>query len=313
MQALPDDNSEINVFEAENVGFRKVFVVIICAFILAFLRVAYVAAGTTIMSGTYRLYGVVMLLISASCVLCSMWLLLKQINYIRFVGRYNRYADLLKYKNTEIIDDLSHYVKIPSGTVEKDLEYAVNYKLIPEGHFGTDNRIILLSDKVYQQYKANQARYDYYYKRIWEEHRRIEERPAAVAKLLEEGNAYVFNIRTSNELIKNRDVSRQLDHMERTVKAIFYEVDMDASQTDKIGTLLYIYLPAIEKLLNAYIEIDEKQTTAPSAKKAKSEISESLKSFNKVFDKILNQFYEEKELDIASDIASIQMVDGLEE
>lgn len=82
-----------------------------------------------------------------------------------------------------------------------------------------------------------------------------------------------------------------------------------ASQTEKIGTLLYIYLPTIEKLLDTYVEIDAKRVDVPNSRKAKSEIAESLKMFNEAFDGILNQFYEEKELDIASDIASIRSLE----
>lgn len=309
LQELPIDNSKNNVFPADGVVLRKAIIVFAVLAVLAFLRIVFYAVGTIILSTDYRLIGVLLFVVSVACVTYSIWTIKKQLSYVRFVGRYNQYEELLKYKNTEIIDDLGSYVKIPSETVCQDLKEAINLKLIPEGHFGTDNRIILLSDAIYQKYKENQDNYDYYYKKIWEEHRRIEERSPFVASLLEEGEKYVSNIRTSNHLIKDREITRQLNHMEKTVRAIFYEVDMDSSQTEKIGTLLYIYLPTIEKLLDTYVEIDAKKVDVPNSRKAKSEIAESLKMFNEAFDGILNQFYEEKELDIASDIASIRSLE----
>lgn len=229
-----------------------------------------------------------------------------QYAYIRFAGRYSKYVDLLQYKNTEIIDDLSSYVKIPSETVKKDLQTAIDHKLIPQGHFNSDERIIMLSNGVFSKYQLDPTGYDYYYKKVWENHRRLEERPPEVTAILEEGNNYVSKIRTFNDLIKDKNVSRQLDHIEKTVAAIFYEVDIDYDQAEKIGSLMYIYLPTMEKLLNTYVDIDTRRTSVSNAKKTKEEIAESLQLFNNIFDNTLNSFFAEKELDIASDIAAIE-------
>lgn len=309
LQELPIENVGNTVFPADGTGFRKVFIILAGIAALAFLKIAFYAVGTIALSTEYRLLGILLSVISAACIVYSLLTIKRQMEYVRFVGRYNQYEELLRYKNTEIVDDLSSYVKIPTDTVRKDLKEAIRLKLIPQGHFGTDDCIILLSDSIFRKYEENQDKYDYYYKKLCEEHRRIEERSPFVASLLEEGEKYVSNIRTSNALIKDREITRQLNHMEKTVKAIFYEVDMDSSQTEKIGTLLYIYLPTIEKLLDTYIEIDAKKVDVPNSRKAKAEIAESLKMFNEAFDGVLNQFYEEKELDIASDIASIRSLE----
>ena len=71
---------------------------------------------------------------------------------------------------------------------------------------------------------------------------------------------------------------------------------------------LNYYLPTTEKLLNAYIDINEKEIEGTSIKNAKRDIEHAIDMLIVSFEGILNQFYEEQELDIASDISTMELL-----
>ena len=100
----------------------------------------------------------------------------------------------------------------------------------------------------------------------------------------------------------------KLAQMEKIVATILREVDLNPEQSGKLGMFLNYYLPTTEKLLNAYIDINEKEIEGTSIKNAKRDIEHAIDMLIVSFEGILNQFYEEQELDIASDIATMELL-----
>ena len=231
------------------------------------------------------------------------------------IKRYSQYETILKYRNIELLDDLAAYTKQSSNKVIADLEYAIKRKLIPEGHFGTDHMIILMSDDTYVKYQMHQTEFDRYYRKQLEERVRMEERSENIQSILNQGNIYIQAIRDSNAIIKDKEISQKLDKMEQIVTTIFHEVDINPGQAGKLGKFLSYYLPTMDKLLKAYIELGEKNVLGSNARKMRKEIEEALDTLNHAFEGILDKFYQEQELDIMSDIAAMKMMlkqDGLD-
>ena len=74
------------------------------------------------------------------------------------------------------------------------------------------------------------------------------------------------------------------------------------------------YLPTTEKLLEAYIDIDEKKVKGKSLEKTKKDIEGAIDKIIDSFEGLLDKFYQEKELDIATDISAMEVLmkqDGL--
>ena len=231
------------------------------------------------------------------------------------IKRYSQYETILKYRNIELLDDLAAYTKQSSNKVIADLEYAIKRKLIPEGHFGTDHMIILMSDDTYVKYQMHQTEFDRYYRKQLEERVRMEERSENIQSILNQGNIYIQAIRDSNAIIKDKEISQKLDKMEQIVTTIFHEVDINPGQAGKLGKFLSYYLPTMDKLLKTYIELGEKNVLGSNARKMRKEIEETLDTLNHAFEGILDKFYQEQELDIMSDIAAMKMMlkqDGLD-
>jgi 5-bromo-4-chloroindolyl phosphate hydrolysis protein len=136
----------------------------------------------------------------------------------------------------------------------------------------------------------------------------MKDRTDEIKEVIEKGNKYIEKIHDSNVIIKDKYVTRQLDKMETIVSTIFHEVDVNPSQADSLGMFLNYYLPTTEKLLDAYITIGEKQVTGKNLSKTQKEIEESLETIIVAFENILEKMYEAHEMDIASDIAAMEIM-----
>lgn len=272
--------------------------------------------GTMIYSDVYRMSAIIGTIILLLIVAVNIAVISKEILKKRFNKRYNLYVKDLRFKNIEIIDDLAAYSNENSDIVIKDLNKAVKMKLIPQGHFGRDNMIFIVSDEIYDQYKNKQAVYDRYYRKQIEERLRMKEHTKEMQMIMDQGQEYVDKIHESNDIIKDKIISKKLERMESVVSMIFHEVDVNPNNADKLGMFMNYYLPTTEKLLEAYIDIDEKKVKGKSLEKTKKDIEGAIDKIIDSFEGLLNKFYQEKELDIATDISAMEVLmkqDGLTE
>lgn len=287
--------------------FNWIIVISLC-FMVGYLYFAVMAVGMHMYSDKYDTYSTLFLGSTAAVIIINVMLIVRAVNTINFAKRYEKYVELFKYKNIEIIDDINNYTKLGYSRIVKDLSKAVHQKLIPEGHFTSENLVFIASDELYSKYEENKPEYDRYYKQLIEERARIEERSDEIQKILDIGNEYLEKIQNSNQLIKDKDITEKLNKMEKIVATIFREVDINPEQSGKLSMFLNYYLPTTEKLLTTYIDIAEKKIEGVSIRNSKKEIEHGLDMLIESFEGILNQFYEEQEMDIVSDVAAMEAI-----
>lgn len=313
---LPNMSSdrEKYVFE-RNSSTMYILGLIVCSlFLVGYLMCIPIFIGTLIYSNAYNIVAIMEIIIIFIVFIFNSAVLVDMFSKIRFNRRYDVYIKDLRFKNIEIIDDLAVYSKINIEKVIKDLKRAVKLKLIPQGQFGCDNLIFISSNKVYNKYKDKQAIYDRYYRKLVEERLRMKERTKEMQKILDQGKQYVDKIHESKNIINDKDISQKLNRMENVVSMIFYEVDINPQHASKLGMFMSYYLPTTEKLLEAYIEINEKQVKGKTLQKTKKDIDEAIDKIIDSFEGLLDKFYQEKELDIATDISTMEILmkqDGL--
>ena len=287
--------------------FNGIIAISIC-FMIVYMYFAVMAVGMHIYSDDYEKYSIAFLISTLAVVIINLGLIVRAVKTIRFAKRYEKYVELFRYKNIEIIDDINSYTGLNYSLIVKDLSKAVDQKLIPEGHFTTENLVFIASDDLYSKYEENRPEYDRYYKKLIEERARIEERSDEIQKILDIGNEYLEKIRNSNKLIKDKDITEKLYKMEKIVATIFREVDINPGQSGKLSMFLNYYLPTTEKLLRTYIDIAEKKIEGTSIQHSKKEIEHGLDMLIESFEGILNQFYGEQEMDIVSDVAAMETI-----
>ena len=302
------DNKIKYVFKGYN--YAPAYVVICLCIILEilFLVSLVIGLGTLIYSSTYRVYGIIGFSFSFLIILFNTYLVKHSISKIRFLKRYNRYEEILNYHSIELIDVLAEQADVLPSVVVKDIKIAIKSKLIPQGHIGRDDLIVMISDDIYNKYKEKQAVYDRYYRKLLEERARVKGRSEEIKKIMETGRKYIDKIHASKDIIKDKEISRKLEQMEKMVSWIFYEVDLNPTNTDKLGVFLNYYLPTTEKLLEAYIDIDQNERQKVTIKRLKNEIEVAIDFLNQSFEGILNMFYKEQEMDLLSDISAMEIM-----
>lgn len=316
LDKLPSVNSsrEKYVFEFNN-SVMNFWIVIVCAlFVVWYLCYTPIYIGTVVYSDVFRNSAFMGMIISVIIITINIIVIINKFCQMSFKKRYNIYVKDLRFKNIELLDDLADYSKVEPEKVVKDLNKAVKMKLIPQGHFGRDNLIFIISDELYEKYKDKQAVYDRYYRKQVEERLRMKERTKEMQAIMNQGQGYIDKIHESNDIIKDKIISQKLDRMESVVSMIFHEVDINPQNADKLGMFMNYYLPTTEKLLEAYIEIDEKQIKGKSLEKTKKDIEGAIDKIIDSFEGLLDKFYQEKELDIATDISAMEILmkqDGL--
>lgn len=235
-------------------------------------------------------------------------LIRKLIASIKYKHRYDMYVNLLKFRSFEFVNDLTILSKQKEKDLVLDLNNAVKQKLIPQGHFSKENLVFMTSNNIYNKYIEKQPIYDRYFKKLIEERNRMKNRTDEISRIMELGTQYVEKIQNSKAIIKDKSVSKKLEHMETIVSMIFYEVDANPSQATSLSLFLNYYLPTTEKLIEAYISIGEKQIIGGSLPKTKKEIENSLNTIILAFENILERLYKVHEMDISSDITAMEIM-----
>ena len=296
------------VFERPSYTFSIFMIVLSSVFTLGLMYIAFIGIATALFSEAFRINALIAVAISSIGILVNALLIGKSCKRIGFYSRYSVYYKMLRFRNIEIIEDLSVYAKQNKRRVIKDLKKAIKLKLIPQGHFGRDNMFIVLSDEIYDDYQSKKAAYERYYRKQLEERARMKERTKEMAQIMELGNEYIGKIQDSIALIKDKSLVAKLRRMEDLVSMIFHEVDINPKQTRNLGLFINYYLPTAEKLLTAYLDLDEKPIQGHSTESAKKQIRDSIEKLNVAFEGILERFYQEKEMDISSDISAMEII-----
>ena len=304
-----DEAKEVYVFEHPGVISRYYAIALLAAISIGYIYYLFIGSGTVYFTSDPELYSIGTFLVYVSmAVLCiNVFLIFKLVSAIRFKGRFDTYEELLGYKSWEFVEDISICSKKKETLVLKDLRRAIKRKLIPQGHFSKENRVLMVSNKIYDAYMEKPAVFDRYFQQMIEERHREKSRTRRIAQLMEQGEQYIQKIHGYGTLVKDKNIAQKIARMENLVSKIFHEVDVNPRQANSLGVFLNYYLPTTEKLLDAYVVLDEKHATGKQSVQTKKEIEEAVGTIVIAFEGILEKLYEEYEMDIASDIEALEL------
>ncbi len=228
--------------------------------------------------------------------------------------RYGKYRAILSRNYYEEIADISSQMRLPEKTVVSDLKKLTAKGCFKQGHFDEGETTFIASDKLYQQYLASkdQARIREQERKALESER--ESLPADVKALLNQGEEELKKISLVRVLIRNPEVAQNLQQTEITCGQIFALIRKEKKLTGNLKTFLNYYLPTTAKLANSYHEMEETAVKGENVRSAMSEIENSLGTINEAFANLLDSFYQDDALDVASDISVMKTMlqqDGL--
>ena len=248
--------------------------------------------------------------------------------------RFEEYRQVIGDREYIPIRELAEKTGYPEETVRKDLLRMKRDGLLPRATFDLHRTTIMLTDRAFKQYQeAERAR------KVREQQEGADSAAFsadgsqadaggtadarqnfdadAVESLIRDGNAAILRIRGVNDEIPEEDpMSGKLYRLEDICRRIFTQVRRDPSCAGDCRRLMQYYLPTTEKLIRAYAELSRQPDAGENIVGTRNEILRSMDVINGAFEKLLDQMFQEKAWDIASDINVMKTMmaqDGLAE
>ena len=221
-------------------------------------------------------------------------------------NRFRQYTKAIGNRAYCTIEELAGKSGRDKKSVVKDLKKMIDKKMFLQGHLDEQETCVIVTDEMYQQYLLVQKQAQE--REIQEKASREqkEKLPEECRKILEEGNECIRYIRKCNDDIPGEEMSQKLSRLELIITRIFEEVGKNPELAGELRKFMNYYLPTTQKLVDAYRELDQETIISENMAKTKKEIEDTLDTINEAFENLLDSFFEERAMDISSDISVLQ-------
>ena len=201
------------------------------------------------------------------------------------------------------IEELSQKTGRGRAKVLRDLKKMIEKKMFLQGHLDQQETCVIVTNETYQQYLDTQEQAKLRESQQKELDAQRAQLPEECQKILEEGRAYIQYIQKCNDEIPGADMSQKLDRLKVIITRIFEEVGKNPALASDLRKFMNYYLPTTKKLIDVYREMDKETIISENVTKTKREIEDTIDTINQAFENLLNSFFEEKALDVSSDIS----------
>ena len=230
--------------------------------------------------------------------------------------KFYQFAGLVGKNEYIDIPQLSALTHESQSEVQQDLDKMMSKGFLPGARYDETKKTLMLTDHAFQQYlDARQA------KIAREEEQAAQEAKyekmgmtAESRKVIEEGEAFLQEIRKANDDIPGQEMSDKLSQLEHVVSRIFEQVRKDPSTAGNLRKFMSYYVPTTRKLLQAYIALERQPEVGTNIVSTKREIEETIDTINQAYENLLDSLFADVAWDISSDISvmrSMMEQDGL--
>ena len=241
------------------------------------------------------------------------------------VKRYRQYITYMANRKFCQIEALSAHTGYSKKFILKDLRKMLQLGMFPQAHLDDKATCLILDHETYQQYLQANSEFERKKRLEEEEGKRKQKEPTQkvndnspeaveLRKTINEGRAYIHQIKEANDAIPDIDISDKLSRLEQITSKIFTFVEQHPEQLPELRKFMEYYLPITLKLVNAYKELDEQPVQGDNIRKSKNEIVSTLDTINFAFENLLDSLYESTAMDVSSDISVLEALfaqDGL--
>lgn len=223
--------------------------------------------------------------------------------------RFKQYVQELNNQSFIAIDKLAKSVNRNRKFVIKDLRKMISTAMFPKAKLDAAETILFLNDASYQAHlkllKGLRLQEEEKEKQLKERQEKEMASPQekAVLDVISEGKTTIQAINAANAKIKGQLISSKLLRLEVVITKIFQYIESNPDEVLEIRKFMDYYLPTTLKLVTVYQDLEAEPFQGPTIKKTKKEIEETLDTINYAFENLLDGFYEDTAMDIASDIS----------
>lgn len=306
LTALAPEKPPAFVFEPDGALGGGCVIVVASLVTFGLAKTLFVGAATIVLSQSYFSDGLSLVFWACLGLIVNVCLILRSVRFLARRKRYIGYLDMLRYKKYVFVDDLVRLSRKSTRLVLDDLKWAIANKYAPQGHLSEGDLVFMTSNDAYETYQKNSVAFNRYFQKTLEERARLEGMTKETQRALDDGKRYVTKFKSYGSLVKDKGLVKKIDEVTRITESIIQEVGLNPAGLQSMNAFLNIYLPTIEKLLDAYMSLEEKRAFGENATKTKREIEQALDAATVAFGALLEKLYQEQEENVAGDVAAME-------
>ena len=233
---------------------------------------------------------------------------------IGLLKRFRIYRNVLGSREFCRMEELCRQSGLPQESVVADLRKLIVKGMLKHGHIDDECKYLMVTDEAYSHYRTQlNALHQRQQQQRLEQQRTAQRRddlnmsPQARA-ILDKGQAFIRQIRKSNEAIPGAEISAKIDQIESVVRSIFDRAEENPQVIPELDRLMDYYLPTTVKLLDAYEDLDRQPVQSANIVKSKQEIEQTLETLSVAFTKLLDSIFAEVAWDVSTDVSVLHAV-----
>lgn len=195
--------------------------------------------------------------------------------------------------------------------IRKDLKKMLKLGMLPDARMDDQETCLLLNEETYQQYRLTQdsliqqqqekQKKQTREREVWD----IQEKSPA-GESIARGREYMETLDRLRESIPDREMTGKLERLDAILEQLFEALKKQPDQVEELDQFMEYYLPTTVKLVTSYQEFAAVEFPGDNVKRAKKEIRHTLDTINGAFEKLLDDFYQDKTFDVLSDASVLQ-------
>ena len=129
---------------------------------------------------------------------------------------------------------------------------------------------------------------------------------AELDKMIADGEKAISEMRRLNDYIEDEKISRDIESLEKSSRAIFEQVKANPEKLPQIRKFMDYYLPTTLKLLNAYDRMSAAGIGGENIDNTKSRVETMMTTIVTAFEKQYDALFGADALDISTDISVLE-------
>lgn len=186
--------------------------------------------------------------------------------------------------------------------VRQDLQRMIDKRFFKEGYFNKEKTHILTSHESFLNFEQYRVQLEERQEETVQKNS-AEQQNTQVQAVLEQGKAYIEEVRRCNDAIPGEEVSQKISRIEIITQRIFDRAEEHPEIIPDLKKLMEYYLPMTVKLLRAYADMDMQPVQGETIQSSKREIEDTLDTINEAFENLLDDLFEDTAMDVSSDIS----------
>jgi len=131
-------------------------------------------------------------------------------------------------------------------------------------------------------------------------------------KVINQGYQYIQNLKQLRLSVQDENIVDQIVRLETISQQVVEFIEANPKQVAKLNKFLDYYFPTSLKFLESYISLSNKPVKGENVIATLDKIAQGLLNIEKAFEQLLNNLYEDKVMDMDSELALLQQSMAIE-